>query len=69
MKTVDSFISSYRFGRERKDMIVELLSRQGQSLADDCDIKIEFLDLYRDLCTKRLGNRSPPAIDNWALEL
>ena len=65
MKATNSFTDSCLIGKEKKKSMVEILSRQGQSLLNDDDIEAEFIDFYKGSYTKRDGNHTLSIIDNW----
>ena len=54
MKATNSFTDSCLIGKEKKKSMVEILSRQGQSLLNDDDIEAEFIDFYRVVTQKEM---------------
>lgn len=47
-------------------MIVEVLSKDVNSLLNDKEIKAEFVEFYQKLFTKKVGKRYLPNILDWS---
>lgn len=60
-----SFYHRLAAAKRRRNTIVEILARNGDSLTNDTDIENEFIKFYRDLYTKIDGYRSFLDIDQW----